>query len=240
MAHMALNWADGDDEMLKQFDLLFYIKLSEVMGKKKTLEEIITGQHEELIGMEQQLHTQLYDPGCQVLLILDGLDEYALGTNTVIDNIAHNISNATMCKTCVIITSRSEAKNLHLIANKMTKVVLATGFDKEKVIQCTTNLFRSARKEKEASIFLEKDIVELLRVPIILFMAYLLHQEQRGQSLPTSKTEIIGEIIDLIIDRKKSTKLTIEEKSRLKIEIGEKAWAAMQESSIVLQKVQFC
>ncbi len=236
MAYLAMNWASGDDNILTQFDLLFYIKLSEVTGKDKTLEEIINEQHE-MSGIEDELKRQLHDKHCQVLLILDGLDEYLTGTNTVIDEIINNGTNVFMCKTCVIITSRSEVQNLHLVAKQMNKVILARGFDRERVIECTRNFFRSAGNEKEASKFLKNDILELLRVPIILVMAYLLHQEQIEKSVPSSKTEVLGEIIDLIIDRKKSRKLTEEEKNSLKMQIGQKAWTAAQNGTIVLQKV---
>ncbi len=233
MAYMALNWATGEEAILEQFDLLFNLKLSEVT-EDKTLEEIITEQHEELNGMEEQLKTQLQDQDIRVLLILDGLDEYARGTNTVIDNISNNRSNAIKCKACLIITSRSEAQNLHVIAKQMNKVILAKGFEENNVIQCAKKFFRS---EREASSFLKNDIFELLRVPIILVMAFLLHQEQMERSLPSSKTEVIGQIIDLIMDRKKERKLTEEEKKKQKIQIGEKAWGATQSSIMVLQKV---
>ena len=237
MAYLALNWASGDDEVLRQFDLLFNIKLSEVTGKDRTLEEIITEQHEELCGMEEQLKHQLQDSYDRLLLILDGLDEYAMGTNIVIDNIVNNKSNATKCETCVIITSRSEAQNLHLVSKQMNKIILARGFDKKRIKQCAKNFFRSVGNEKDASKFLKKDILELLRVPIILVMAYLLYQEQTEHSLPTSKSAVVGEIIDLILDRKKSSNLTEEQKKNIKIKVGEKAWAATQNSIMVLEKV---
>ncbi len=239
MAYLALNWASSDDEVLKQFDLLFYIKLSEVTGKDKTLEEIINEQHE-MSGIEDELKRQLHDKDCQVLLILDGLDEYSMGTNTAIDGIINNGTNALMCKMCVITTSRPEVQNLHLIEKKMNKVILARGFDEIRVIQCATNFFRSVGDEnvfENVFKFLKNDILELLRVPIILVMAYLLHQEQIEKSVPSSKTEVIGEIIDLIMDRKKSRKLTEEEKDSLKMQIGQKAWDAAQNGTIVLQKV---
>ena len=235
MAYLALNWSCGGDEVLKQFDLLFNIKLSEVIGTDKALEEIITEQHEELNGMEEQLKRQLQDSAG--LLILDGLDEYAMGTNFVIDNIINNKSNATKCETCVIITSRSEAQNLHLVSKQMNKIILARGFDKKRIKQCAKNFFRSVGNEKDASKFLKKDILELLRVPIILVMAYLLYQEQTEHSLPTSKSAVVGEIIDLILDRKKSRNLTEEEKKNTKIKVGEKAWAATQQSIMVFEKV---
>ena len=237
MAYLALNWTSGDDEVLKQFNLLFYIKLSEVTGKDKTLEEIITEQHEELNGMEEQLKRQFQNSEGRMLLILDGFDEYAMGTNTVIDNIVNNRSNATMCKTCVIITSRSEAQNLKLIAKQMNKVILAKGFDEENIIQCVKNFFRSVGNEKEASSFLRNDILELLRVPIMLVMVYLSYQEHTEQSLPISRTEVVRKIINLILERKKSRTLTEEEKTNIKIQGGEKAPAAAQKSTIVLQKV---
>ncbi len=235
MAYLALNWASGDDEVLKQFDLLFFLKLSEVTGKDKILEEIITEQHEELCGMEEQLKRQLQNSDGQILLILDGLDEYAMGSKTVIDNIVNRRSISTMCKTCIVITSRSEAQNLHLITKQMNKVILASGFDKEHIKQCAKNLFTS---EKEVSNFLQNDVLELIRVPIILVMAYQLHQEHTEQSLPTSRTEVIGKIIDLILDRKKSRKLTEEEKMKIKDQFGANAWAAAQKQTMVLKKVK--
>ncbi len=237
MAHLALNWASDNDDILKQFKLLFYIKLSEVTGKHKQLEEIIVEQHEELNGMEALLKTQLQDSNGPVLLILDGLDEYAIGSNTVIDNIVHNRSPVAMGKMCLIITSRSEANDLHSIRKQMKKVIVVKGFDERNVLRCAKNFFKSDGNEEEVSVFVKNDISGLLRVPIFLVMAYLLHQERAEKSLPTNNTEIIGNIIDLIIDRKKSGKLTEEEKKNLKIQVGEKAWKAAQSETMVLQKV---
>ncbi len=122
----------------------------------------------------------------------------------------------------------------------MNKVIVVKGFDKQHIKQCAKNFFTSAGNEKEVSTFLKNDVLELLRVPIILVMAYLLHQEHTEQSLPTSRTEVIGEIIDLILDRKKSRKLTEEEKNNIKTQVGEKAWAAAEKGMMVLQKVKPC
>ncbi len=237
MAHLALDWADDQEDILKQFKLVFLIHLNLVAGKDKTLEEIITEQHDELNGMEDLIHSQLQDPNGNVLLILDGLDEYAMGTNTVIDNIIYQRSNVVLSKKLIIITSRSEAENLHLIAKQINKVVVAKGFSEENVVQCVENLFKSDKKDSEVDDFLHRDILGLLRVPIILYMAFLLHQENTELSMPSSKTEIIGDIVDLIMDRKKSRRLTEEEKKALKIQVGKKAWAAAQKGIMVLQKV---
>ncbi len=237
MALLALNWATDNDSVLKHFKLLFYITLGEVTGKDKTLEEIITEQHEELNGMEEAIQTQLQDSDGQVLLILDGLDEYAMGTNTVIDNIVHNRSSIALCKTYIIITSRPEAENLHLIAKQIKKVIVAIGFDQQNVIQCAENFFKSAGNAEEASEFLKSGVSGLFRIPIVLLMAYLLYQEQTEQNLPTSKVEIIGEIIDLIIDRKKSRQLTKEEKKMIKGIVGEKAWMMVQNGTVVISQV---
>ncbi len=114
MAYLALNWASGDDEVLKQFDLLFYIKLSEVTGKDKTIEEIITEQHEELCGMEEQLTSSLLGvkwkiPGKLGILALH------VGGNGLRKHFFHNIGVKIIhnTKTCIhmgfdIITSLFE------------------------------------------------------------------------------------------------------------------------------------
>ncbi len=237
MAHLALDWADDQDDILKQFKLVFLIHLNLVAGKDKTLEEIITEQHEELNGMEDLIHSQLQDPNGNVLLMLDGLDEYVMGTNTVIDNTINNVSNAVLCKKLLVITSRSEAENLHLIEKQMKKVIVAKGFSEKTVIQCAKNLFKREENESEASKFLHSDILGLFRIPIVLYMAFLLHQEKFGQSVPSSKTVIIGDIVDLIMGRKKSRLLTEEERMTLKIQVGKKAWSAAQKGIMVLQKV---
>ncbi len=278
VAHLALKWAENiDDEVMQHFQLVFFIQLQKITEHDTTLEEIITQQHEDLAGKEEILHSLLQNPDCHTMLILDGLDEYTQGTNTVIDNIVNSNIAAHLSKGLIVITSRPEALNLHLISKQMDKVLVAKGFNVKSIKQCVRNFFGERDVEdgeeqgylawighspclfnEAAADFVNKhsSLVEsgILCIPIIVYMVYLLHKEdnevQHYYSRPNRyeatriririRIQEIGDIVDLIIDRKKGRKLTEMEKEELKTRSGEKAWLAAQRGTTVLYKVCIC
>ena len=111
MAMLAIDWADDNDAAatsmspseggLGRFDFVFLIELRTV-DSDLSIEELIIRQHPRFKAMgvkPEEIRTILLES--QVLLLLDGYDEYKKGTNVAIDNAIDNtIGNCFLVVTC--------------------------------------------------------------------------------------------------------------------------------------------
>ena len=104
--HVAITWADGKSEQLDEFLFTFHITLKQVMHNIP-VENIIVEQHCELKANKvtpEEIRNIL--EGCsrgQILLVMDGHDEYRPGRNSDIDDI---IMTRTLGNCSIILTSR--------------------------------------------------------------------------------------------------------------------------------------
>ena len=234
LAKLALDWTQRGNEIIR---LVFVMQLKSVSNKDKSLEELIIESHEGLDITEESLKGHLQNSDCPVLIVLDGLDEYKLGTNKVIDKIIDRGLGSSVMNGLVLITSRAEAQNLHVIERKVNKVLVMTGFNAQNSITFVKSFFRTCGNESYSSVFMEQEIGALLRVPIMLLMACLLYKENQDQHLPTNRTDILGAIVDLILDRKRDRKLSEEEKKELKLRIGKIAWDTAEKDVFPFEQV---
>ena len=136
-----------------------------------------------------------------MLLLLDGYDEYAPGTNTELDRgIEKTIG------TCfIILTSRpSEGTDFtYNIRNKMDGEVVIGGFSEENIKKCCS-LYLGSKTEAEKLLeeaMANTGIYDLLKVPIILLMSSVLYKEGDKKSLPERKTELYENISEFMMDR---------------------------------------
>ncbi len=243
LAMLALDWAENHLPELKQFSFVFLILLRNV-NSNKTLESIIIEQHGQLGTMkvtidEMKIICQGKHDG-EVMYIFDGFDEYALGTNSDIDNILMNGKYGSF----VIISSRS-GDFLHEIRRYSDEEVIITGFSTENMVKCTLNYLRSWRK---CSVFLaeahQTNLDGLLHIPIVLLMACSIFLQY--ECLPTSVTKLFGKIVDMTISRttlksmgkrlKDILNLTV-----LKRALGKVAWNALQRETkqLLILKVKY-
>ena len=135
---------------------------------------------------------------------MDGYDEYKRGTNKEIDEaIESGIGNCFL-----LLTSRPGYVEKD-IQDRMDGAVRINGFSPEKIRECC-NLYLGSEEQtdqlikqaQEAGIWYRSVFWNdpgLLRIPIILLMTCVIFDEK--QSLPKKKTEIIGTIIELMMDR---------------------------------------
>ena len=219
MAILAMDWAEDDttaepvlkkaksdlDTGVKNFDFVFLIQLSKVDGDV-SLEEVIIQQHGRLKSKnvpKEQITAILQRK--KVLLLFDGYDEYKKGTNTAInDAITNTIGNC-----FVIVTSRPGDYLDKSDVDQMDGEIQITGLSEENIVKCATGYLQSLlpgdkkSAENACTNLLQQaqnaEIYELLRIPIILLMICVLFSNE--QSLPSTKTGIVWEIIKMFMDR---------------------------------------
>ena len=243
MAMLAMDWADdkGPGE-LQQFDFVFLVELRKVEDDS-SLAQILIQQHSRLKARkvrEERIRAVLDgDTERKVLLLFDGYDEYNKGTNTEVDEaIADTIGDCFL-----IVTSRPRHMEKEIV-KEMTGEIHITGLSEDNIVHYATKYLES---EEEASNLVmkavEASIEDLLHIPIILLMVYILYRAT--ESLPRSRTHIMWDIIRLCMDRsaikhlgKKSSE--IPDLEELLFALGELSWLALQKDSkhLLLDKVR--
>ncbi len=175
-----------------------------------------------------------------ILIMLDGVDEYTEGTNQDIDDLLkHGKPN------CLLLVSSRPGNFLQPIHDISDEEVLITGFSHENIWKCATQYLGSKETCRE---FLrqakESSLTHLLHVPIILLMACVLFNEHK--SLPASKTGVFNKILTMSISRTTlkmmgKTAHEIENLEELLIKLGKLAWEALNKKTkqLLLSKVRF-
>ena len=128
---MALTWAEGSDEKLKEkFQCVFFIALKQIKRSSGSIEDIIIKQHNGLeangVNTSEIKSILNGDGGIRVLLVLDRHDEYKTGVNSDIDKA---IERRNLWNSWIILTSR-EIKE---IKDYMDADTIINGFDEKNV-----------------------------------------------------------------------------------------------------------
>ena len=220
---------------------MFLIQLRYVL-KDNRLAEIIKSQHDKLSTVSTEHISAIIEGKTKnkVLLLMDGYDEYKPGTNRDIDTaIDKTIGNCFL-----LLTSRPGYIN-QIVKDKMDGEVTIEGFSPENVKKCAYFYLESEElRDQMLQQAKASAIDELLRVPIILLMTCQLYYE-KGH-LPQTKTEIVGSIYELSMDRttlkennfrRKSTE--IENLKSTLFVLGKFSWKALQNDvqQLLLNKV---
>ena len=177
----------------------------------------------------------------KVFLLLDGYDEYTKGTNTDIDEAITN----TIGDCFLIVTSRPGDYMDKTDQDQMDGEIQIKGLSEESIRQYATKYLGNKEKcEDLLNKSKESGINELLRIPIILLMVCVLYYIT--EDLPTSKTEIVWQIIKMCMDRstlKQIGKVSneIAELDELLYILGELSWQALQrdKKQLLINKVLF-
>ncbi len=208
MKHLALSWVAKDAENLRKFDLVFRIVLNSVR-RKNSIEEVIIAQHKSLKSRRVQpkeVRSILEGNTKQkVLILIDGHDEYKMGTNSDIDDA---ITKDLLPDCWIVLTSR-DSKQLKKIEDDMDLKAEILGFDPARVEEYITKYLGSEEKcaelltiAKNSGIINRKysrdkgwhDHFGILCVPLLLHMICVLFT--REVSLPRTRHEIISAIAE--------------------------------------------
>ena len=238
MPKLIVDWARGPEsensaqnreetKMLGDlFDFVFLIQLKNIDGNDP-LEKIIIQQHglEEANVTTKEIRYILDKAEKKPLLIFDGYDEYREETNSAIDEkITRKKGNP-----FVLVTSRPDRLNKKF-KYKMEEIQLR-GLDDSGVKSCTKRYLDSDQGSKKPKKFQNKaaehGISNLLKVPILLLMLCVLFVEKET-TLPSSKADIIQELINIYIKRAEERRERFKDKKQMLKKLGELSYNASQ------------
>ena len=177
---LAVDWARGEKEILKQFTVLLLIKLRDVCNTPSVCAMLAQA---ELLSSENPLvFKQLYDYILQnqekVLLILDGFDEYSAEKSSPI----HHIWRGSLLRDCMTIVTTRPSKEDELRTPSHVQFEIS-GFTNDQIKQFAAKFF-SHRKDitDEFTKFLtERKLWGMAKIPLLLLMLCLTWNE-RGPS----------------------------------------------------------
>ena len=177
---LAVDWARGEKEILKQFTVLLLIKLRDVCNTPSVCAMLAQA---ELLSSENPLvFKQLYDYILQnqekVLLILDGFDEYSAEKSSPI----HHIWRGSLLRDCMTIVTTRPSKEDELRTPSHVQFEIS-GFTNDQIKQFAAKFF-SHRKDitDEFNKFLtERKLWDMAKIPLLLLMLCLTWNE-RGPS----------------------------------------------------------
>ena len=181
---LAVDWARGEKDILKQFTVLLLIKLRDVCNTPSVCSML---EQAELLSAENPLvFNQLYDYILQnqekVLLILDGFDEYSAEKSSPI----HHIWRGSLLRDCMTIVTTRPSKEDELRKPSHVQFQIS-GFTNKQIRQFAEKFF-SHREDITADFtdFLtERKLWGMAKIPLLLLMLCLTwkkrdhsHQEQ--------------------------------------------------------------
>ena len=177
---LAVDWARGEKEILKQFTVLLLIKLRDVCNTPSVCAML---ERAELLSAENPLvFKQLYDYILQnqekVLLVLDGFDEYSAEKSSPI----HHIWRGSLLRDCMTIVTTRPSKEDELRTPSHVQFEIS-GFTNDQIKQFAEKFF-SHRKDitDEFTKFLtERKLWGMAKIPLLLLMLCLTWKN-RGQS----------------------------------------------------------
>lgn len=177
---LAVDWARGEKDILKQFTVLLLIKLRDVCNTPSVCSML---EQAELLSAENPLvFNQLYEYILQnqekVLLILDGFDEYSAEKSSPI----HHIWRGSLLRECMTIVTTRPSKEDELRKPSHVQFEIS-GFTNEQIKQFAKKFF-SHRKDitDEFIKFLtERKLWDMAKIPLLLLMLCLTWNE-RGPS----------------------------------------------------------
>ena len=232
MKHLAISWADGTAEGLKKFDFVFHISLKYVKDYC-SIESIIIAQHSGLKANEvtpEEVKSIL--KGHNVLLLIDGHDEYKTGHNTDIDDI---IKKEKLWNCWVILTSR-ETEQIKNLKEYMDAELEIRGFSSYNVTKYVEMHLGSRGREFELFQQTERAGLRtsfndgILAVPIFLHMICVLFL--CNLTLPETKTGILQAIVDRCMDReaiRARGEKAVNDAKRALYNLGKLAWEGLNE-----------
>ena len=230
---------------MHKFSLVFHIALKDVNGET-SLPGIILEQHQGLSAnnvTEYEISVLLNGKyPCNILILIDGFDEYRTGTNPQIDSV---LKRSSLWGSWIILTSRP-FDQVDFIKHHFDAEATINGFNDKNIAVYATKFLDSGEIGMNfVEIARQNQILDILSIPIILQMMCVLFQS--GLNLPQSKTETMRAIVNWSIKysafrkkrRKRSSKSMEKEVDKMLYKLGKLAWESLQSDvqQLLLQKV---
>ena len=195
---VAVDWANGQKEILKKFALLLLIRLRDVCDIPDVCTMLKTA---ELLSADDPMAVNnlceyVLQNQEKVLLILDGYDEYGGGKTSLI----HQIWRGSQLRDCCVMITTRPVKEDELRVSSHVQFEL-NGFDsREQKKQFASKILPDEEDVDGLLKYLVKhDLEEMAEIPLLLLMLCLLWKKKKHQ-LPTSRAEIYVEFIQTLLD----------------------------------------
>ena len=198
---LAVDWARGEKEILKQFTVLLLIKLRDVCNTPSVCAML---EQAELLSAENPLvFNQLYDYILQnqekILLVLDGFDEYSAEKSSPI----HHIWRGSLLRDCMTIITTRPSKEEELRKPSHVQFEIS-GFTNDQIIQFAAKFF-SHRKDimDEFTKFLtERQLWDMAKIPLLLLMLCLTWKNlgQSHQEKSQSRADLYERFFQTLLD----------------------------------------
>ena len=215
--------------------LLTFRQLSLLRGKRVTLREILNRSSvlDEHSNIDDFLFEYIVDHSENVLIILDGFDEYSK-QNFIVSDLDDQHPNsakekmpvAALCAklikgkilkdSVVMITSRPDESDQMTVNGKVAfdRYVEITGFSEEQVKNYIEKYFRENEVMKNAvmdHITKNENLVSFAHIPVLCFLMcsyfeYILNESMNTDALPVSMGDIYSEVINVFLRTHSKTK----------------------------------
>ncbi|XP_068686903.1 NACHT, LRR and PYD domains-containing protein 3-like isoform X2 [Montipora foliosa] len=231
---LAMDWAllgntqteDKRAAVLGRFKLVVFVNLKEV-SKCQSLKDVIYNSR--LFAREDKwlvegLLNYMTNHQDEVLLLLDGYDEYHCGQESQIFDI---FSGNELRGCCVLITSRiSKAGELQEFQDLLAEI---TGFSEEDKLTYITRQLGSERDARDLYDHLKKnELLEHAKVPLLLLFFCKLWNKEQSEDLSKAKTTLYSNIVQHVLSHNQGKNTfphfsTIEDNSEILSQIGKLA-----------------
>ena len=213
--------------------LLTFRQLSLLKGKRVTLREILNRSSvlDEHSNIDDFLFEYIIDHSENVLIILDGFDEYSK-QNVIVRDLDDRYPNsakekmpvAALCAklikgkilkdSVVMITSRPDECDQMTGEVAFDRYVEITGFSEEQVKNYIEKYFRENEVMKNAvmdHITKNENLVSFAHIPVLCFLMcsyfeYILNESMNTDALPVSMGDIYSEVINMFLRKHSKTK----------------------------------
>ena len=178
---IAVDWARGEKEILRKFDVLCLITLRDVCNSQDFRAMVNTAK---LLSADDPIAVDtLYEYICdhenqeKVLLVLDGFDEYSGGKSSPVREIWRG-ERLRGC--CVVITTRPVKEQV--LSKPSHAQFEISGFDSEKQVKEFASKFLNVHDVAGLVKYLqEQDLWGMVEIPLFLLMLCLVWEELEGQ-----------------------------------------------------------
>ena len=188
---------DKQTTVLRKFKLVVFVNLKEV-SKCQSLKDVIYNSR--LFAREDKwlvegLLNYITNHQDEVLLLLDGYDEYHCGQKSQIFDI---FSGKELRNCCVLITSRiSKAGELQEFQDLLVEI---TGFSDEDKLTYITRQLGDKRDARDLYDHLEKnELLDLAKVPLLLLFFCTLWKKEQSEGLSKAKTSLYLKIVQHVL-----------------------------------------
>ncbi|XP_068684988.1 NACHT, LRR and PYD domains-containing protein 3-like [Montipora foliosa] len=231
---LAIDWArlgntqteDKRAAVLRRFKLVVFVDLKEV-SKCESLKDVI--YNSKLFAREDKwlvegLLSYITNNQDEVLLLLDGYDEYHGGQESQIFDI---FSGKELRDCCVLITSRiSKAGELQEFQDLLAEI---TGFSEEDKLTYITRQLSDKRDARHLYDHLkENKLKDLAKVPLLLLFFCTLWKKEQSDGFSKSKTNLYSKIVQHVLSHNQGKNTpprfsTVEDNSEILNQIGKVA-----------------